>query len=58
MTGKSFTLGSTEILTTLLILAGTRNRVTMGNLSEAVPIFKFNSIVELGRAMRRIKDSA
>jgi hypothetical protein len=52
MTGKYiYSAGSTEILTTLLILAGTRNRATMGNPSEAMPIFKFNLIVELGRAM-------
>jgi hypothetical protein len=58
MMGKYiYSLGSTEILTTLLILAGTRNRATMGNPSRAMPMFKFNLMSELGRAMHRAKDS-
>ena len=48
----------TEVLTTLLVLGGTSINMTMGDPGEAVPIFKFNSNVEVGRAMSRHKDGA
>ena len=40
------------------MLGGMSNSVTMGNPGGAKPIFKFNLIMELGRAMSRLKDSA
>ena len=51
-----YTLICTEVLTTLLVLGGTSNNATMGDPSEGVPMFKFNSMGELGRAIRRLKD--
>ena len=42
---------------TLLMLGGTSNSTTMGNPGVAKPMFKFNLIVELGRAMSKLKDS-
>ena len=51
-----YTLICAEVLTTLLVLGGTSNNVTMGDPSEGVPMFRFNSMGELGRAIRRLKD--
>ena len=39
------------------MLGGMSNSATMGNPGGVEPIFKFNSIVELGRAMSRTKSS-
>ena len=39
------------------MLGGMSNSATMGNPGGVEPIFKFNSIVELGRAMSKLKDS-
>lgn len=52
-----YTLIYTEVLTTLLVLGGTRNNATMGDPSEGVPMFRFNSMGELGRAIHKLKDS-
>ena len=51
-----YTLICAEVLTTLLVLGGTSNNVTMGDPSEGMPMFRFNSMGELGRAIRRLKD--
>ena len=52
-----YTLIYTEVLTTLLVLWGTSNNATMGDPTEGVPMFRFNSMGELGRAICRLKDS-
>jgi hypothetical protein len=46
---------STKVLTSHPMLGGISNSVIMGDPAGAEPIFKFNSIVELGRAMCRLK---
>ena len=51
-----YTLICTEVLTTLLVLGGTSNNMTMGDPSEGMPMFMFNSMGELGRAICRLKD--
>ena len=51
-----YTLICAEVLTTLLVLGGTSNNMTMGDPSEGVPMFRFNSMGELGRAICRLKD--
>ena len=47
-----------EVLTSRPTLGGTSNSAIMGDPAGAEPIFKFNSIVELGRAMCRPKVGA
>ena len=42
-----YTLICTEVLTTLLVLGGTSNNATMGDPSEGMPMFRFNSMGEL-----------